>query len=171
MRILPAISLSVITMTLVACATTTGVMPMGKDTYMVTGSSEFGIGSAQKAAIAKANSYAESQGKKMIPLTTSSGVERDFLGDSIKTFELQFRLVSEDDPAWHGSVEGLQPIPDQVVTVNDARTPAPVAAPAPQQGTDLYTELQKLKSLLDEGTITQDEFDTLKARLLAADGQ
>ncbi len=167
MRALPALSLPVIILTLLACATTTGVMPMGKDTYMVTGSSEFGIGSAQKAAIAKANQYAESQGKKMVPLTTQSGAERDFMGDSIKTFELQFRLVGEEDPAWHESVQGLQPVPDQVVTVNDTRAPAPAAQP----GSDLYTELQKLKSLLDEDTITQEEFDMLKTRLLAAEGE
>lgn len=45
--------------------------------------------------------------------------------------------------------------------------PAPAAAPA-AGGSDLVSELSKLKGLLDSGALTQEEFDAAKAKLLAA---
>ena len=140
-------------------------MPMGKDTYIVTGSSEFGTASAQKAAVSEANAFAAARGKRMLPLTVQSGGELDFMGDTIRTYELQFRLVGEDDPEWQRTQ--LNAVPDTVVTINDTRNPAIPKADVPSP--DLLVELKKLRALLDEGAITQDEFDELKARLLAKD--
>jgi Short C-terminal domain len=42
--------------------------------------------------------------------------------------------------------------------------PEPVAATEPK--TDIYTELPKLKALLDSGAITQEEYDAQKKKLL-----
>jgi hypothetical protein len=42
--------------------------------------------------------------------------------------------------------------------------PAPAAAPA---GDDLVSKLQQLKTLMDEGVLTPDEFEAAKAQLLA----
>lgn len=45
----------------------------------------------------------------------------------------------------------------------------PVAAPAPEVGgTDMVAQLQALKKLLDDGVLTQAEFDTEKQKILAA---
>jgi len=44
--------------------------------------------------------------------------------------------------------------------------PAPVAAPAPAPAMDPYAELTKLKGLLDNGIITQADFDAKKTQLL-----
>jgi hypothetical protein len=44
--------------------------------------------------------------------------------------------------------------------------PQPVAAPATPAG-DTYGDLMKLKELLDAGALTQQEFDTQKAKILA----
>ena len=44
----------------------------------------------------------------------------------------------------------------------------PAAAPAPEAGTDMVTQLEALKKLLDEGVLTQAEFDTEKQKILAA---
>jgi hypothetical protein len=44
--------------------------------------------------------------------------------------------------------------------------PQPVAAPAAPAG-DTYGDLMKLKELLDAGALTQQEFDTQKAKILA----
>ena len=41
------------------------------------------------------------------------------------------------------------------------------AAPAAAAGDDLVARLGKLKSLLDAGLISQDDFDTKKAAILA----
>jgi membrane protease subunit (stomatin/prohibitin family) len=53
----------------------------------------------------------------------------------------------------------------------DAAAPPPVqdvsaAAPVPSS-TDSYAELMKLKELLDAGVLTQEEFDSEKAKILA----
>ena len=44
--------------------------------------------------------------------------------------------------------------------------PAPAAAAA--GGTDMVTQLENLKKLLDEGVLTQAEFDMQKQKLLSA---
>jgi hypothetical protein len=46
--------------------------------------------------------------------------------------------------------------------------PAAPPAPAASGGTDVVAELTKLKGLLDAGVLTQDEFETAKAKVLAA---
>ena len=45
--------------------------------------------------------------------------------------------------------------------------PPPAAAPA-AGGADMVTQLENLKKLLDEGVLTQAEFDMQKQKLLAA---
>ena len=44
--------------------------------------------------------------------------------------------------------------------------PPPAAAPA-AGGTDIASELVKLKGLMDQGVLTQEEFDQAKQKLLA----
>jgi hypothetical protein len=47
--------------------------------------------------------------------------------------------------------------------------PPPPAAPAPPAGGgDMVSQLQDLKKLLDEGVLTQAEFDMQKQKILAA---
>jgi len=47
--------------------------------------------------------------------------------------------------------------------------PPPVAAPPPPAagGTDIASKLVELKGLMDQGVLTQDEFDQAKQKLLA----
>jgi len=46
--------------------------------------------------------------------------------------------------------------------------PPPAAAPAPSAGSeDMVAQLESLKKLLDEGILTQAEFDMQKQKLLA----
>nr|WP_152620053.1 SHOCT domain-containing protein [Lysobacter sp. A03] len=42
-----------------------------------------------------------------------------------------------------------------------------VSAPIENRQPDIYTQLPKLKALLDSGAITQDEYDAQKAKLLS----
>ncbi len=49
------------------------------------------------------------------------------------------------------------------------QAPPPPAAAAPAAGgTDMVTQLENLKKLLDEGVLTQAEFDMEKQKLLAS---
>ena len=45
---------------------------------------------------------------------------------------------------------------------------APVAAAPAAGGADMVAQLESLKKLLDEGVLTQAEFDTQKQKLLAS---
>jgi hypothetical protein len=47
-----------------------------------------------------------------------------------------------------------------------AQQPAP--APAPAAGDDMVAKLTELKGLLDQGILTQEEFDAQKAKILNA---
>jgi hypothetical protein len=48
----------------------------------------------------------------------------------------------------------------------EAQQGAGAAAPAAPQASDLATKLTELKSLMDQGILTQDEFNAAKAKLL-----
>jgi hypothetical protein len=51
-----------------------------------------------------------------------------------------------------------------------AAAPAPAPAPAPPTGgpTDIAAKLTELKSLLDQGILTQEEFDAAKQKALSS---
>jgi len=49
-----------------------------------------------------------------------------------------------------------------------AAAPAPAAPSAAPGGTDMVTQLENLKKLLDEGVLTQAEFDLQKQKILAS---
>ena len=47
-----------------------------------------------------------------------------------------------------------------------AQSEAPEATPAPEASTGTVSELERLKDLLDEGALTQEEFDAAKQKVL-----
>ena len=49
-----------------------------------------------------------------------------------------------------------------------AAAPAPAAPSAAPGGTDMVTQLENLKKLLDDGVLTQAEFDLQKQKILAS---
>jgi Short C-terminal domain len=62
-----------------------------------------------------------------------------------------------------GAAEAAQAQPEDTA-VQAPTEPAEPAAPAPDQ----YTELMKLKELLDAGVLTQAEFDAQKQKILGS---
>ena len=51
---------------------------------------------------------------------------------------------------------------------NQQYAPEPPPAPAQAGGTDMVTQLENLKKLLDDGVLTQAEFDAQKQKILAS---
>lgn len=143
---------------LTACATTSGVAPMGPDTFTVTGRSEFGSHKAKHAALEEANKYAAERGLYMIPVSVEASSESDFMGDRIYTYDLVFRLVDESDPEYQRT--NLKEAPD--IVIRDERK-SESAKPS------RYDRLRELKALLDEGVLTQEEFDAEKLKILNDD--
>ncbi len=139
-----------------------GIIPMGPDTYTVSSNSEFGAYKAKQRALQEANRFAETQGKYMIPVSTSEGKDTDFLGDKINTYDLVFRLVDEDDPEYQRT--NLRKVPD--VVIEETEDVSGNITINNDNNSDLYSELVKLDDLRKKGIITDAEFEDQKKKLL-----
>ena len=94
---------------LTACAHS-GIVPTGPDTFMIANSEwGFSSGGYQKAKVMKeASEYCKSQGKEMLPITTS---QNDVSFGKTPAAEVQFRCLSPGDPELKRPM--LQPMPAQ----------------------------------------------------------
>lgn len=100
------------------CATNTGVVKIGEDTYMVSRQGWIAtqsVGSIKAEAYKEANAYCIKEGKRLMPVSTNatSGV----LGRSYPEAELQFMCLSESD--YELRRPKLMPLPD--VRIEDVR--------------------------------------------------
>ncbi len=66
-----------------------------------------------------------------------------------------------------GAKSGAASANEQAAAAAPPPAAAPAAAPAPSSD-DTYAQLEKLKKLLDDGVLTQPEFDAQKQKLLQA---
>ena len=150
--ILKAVALLTLTL-LSACTSTTGVLDMGGGRLMVTGWSERGTSFAQAAAVRRANRHAQEQGKELRVLSHKTSLIAS--GAYPKhNYELQFKLVEPGSP---GDVESVAPSTSLAVdtTLRSARPPV-----------GLEDQLRRLDKLLEDGILSVEEFDTIKARLI-----
>lgn len=79
------------------CVTTSEIIPMGKDSYMVSGSGTGGLsyGKTMPAALKAANAYCTKEGKLMIARHTET--QGRFNGEAA---DLLFSCVTADDPEY-----------------------------------------------------------------------
>ncbi len=159
MYIIKKLLISATVLITLGCASS-GVIPVGQDTFMITKQSSTGFHSASsvKAEIfSEANTYCSGQGKSLQPVS-DQGVD-GVPGRSYANAELIFRCLLAGD-------SGLsRPTRTPVANVRiDQVTKTQEISPRPQE--DTYTQLLKLKSLLDSKVITQEEFDEQKRRTL-----
>lgn len=145
------------------CTTSTGIMPMGPDTYAVTAQSELGPGNAQKKALEDANAFAASKGKHMIPKSVQTRADYDSFGDRIHVYELTFRLVDSDDPEYQRTNLGQGP---DLIVKHESELDADISIDDASGGNDVYTQLMKLKALKDDGILTDEEFEQEKKKVL-----
>jgi hypothetical protein len=85
---------------LIAGCSGPGVVPMGRDTYMVAKDGSFTTfgGSGVKAELYKeANAFCEGRGKQLMPVKEAS---RDSGYGRYANAELQFRCLDANDPEW-----------------------------------------------------------------------
>jgi hypothetical protein len=152
-----------------------GIVTLSTDTYRlsrVDGGGRYADAAAMKASVIDdANAFARSRGKIAVPISTR---EETMRAGHLSTIDYDFRLVAPGEsapspapaaqqadgmtnPAGHGSTDG--PAPSQTAELQ----PAGKAEAKP----DLYTELIKLDDLRKRGILTEEEFQALKAKLLA----
>ena len=97
---------------LTGCATA-DIVPIGRDTYMISQMSAGGVftntSKLKSDVILRANAFADSKGKIAIPITSTM---QPAIPGRMPSFEYQFRLVDKDDPRANGSE--LRSTPDSI---------------------------------------------------------
>ena len=95
------ISVLISSILLFGCATSTGVIPAGPDTYTITTDSIVGVGTAGSikiSAIQDAKAYCASSGKKMRTVRPPSlSSKTNFVGTRIKTYNITFKCLATGD--------------------------------------------------------------------------
>ena len=105
-----SILIILITGLLGACATSTNIVPAGKDTFLIAGDDAWETISGKKIKTTlyqKANSYCEDKGKKIQPLDESV---------SSYSAELRFRCLKEDDPSYRRP--NMETVPNVKIELN-----------------------------------------------------
>jgi hypothetical protein len=144
---------------LTGCASNSGVMPIGQDTYMVSrqaASAFSGTGTLKAEAFQEATQYCTKVGKLMQVVSTQDAQPPYILGNFPKS-EVQFMCLNATDAEFKRLKLHS---PDQVIVVKQGTEPK--AAPD-----DVYVQLKKFKELLDAGAINKEEFDSQKKKILA----
>lgn len=101
---------------LIGCASS-GVLPIGKDTYTISTSNELSPAYAKRAALTEANDFCAQQGKYLVPVNTTQGSHVDSFGDNLATFDFTFRSVAEGDP----EIQRPNPRKEADVVIEDRR--------------------------------------------------
>ena len=141
---------------LVAC-TSTGVVPADGDTFMIgKKSAAFGIGppiKTEAAVFEEANEFCDGQGKEV---ETADLIVRNAVFGRQGSVNLKFRCVESGTSTAYAAATGTPS--DSNATVNTGSDSA--------SNRDKYTDLERLKQLLDDGALTQQEYDNEKAKIL-----
>lgn len=81
-----------------ACAQTSGVMPLGPDTFSIVTTNELGgVLAAKKAGLEQANAYCASRGQQMVVMQSQSDVRPDWVGDPVAHHDVTFRCLNAGD--------------------------------------------------------------------------
>lgn len=98
-KIIYSIILCLCMLFLTSCASTSGIVPTGRDSYMIEGTSlRPGVSGAAVMAdlYKKAYRYCTKQNKVLVPISEDSENWRAFRG--LANAELRFRCLDEDNP-------------------------------------------------------------------------
>ncbi len=150
------------------CASNSGVVQIGKDTYMVSRQAATGFsgsGDLKAKALREGSRFCEKQGKKLQVVSTEEASPPYILTNFPKA-EVQFMCLDANDPELQRT--RLEKSPDVVIKRDDTLK-ADVDVHTKEESDkspDLYTELTKLEDLRKKGILTEEEFQTQKKLLL-----
>ena len=141
---------------LAGCGSNSGVVREGPDTFKIykRGASGFSGSEAVKSDVMlQASKYCANQNKSVHVVGVIMGSPPYIMGNFPKA-EVRFKCLDEKELSLVRATERAS---------DDAARKTGSVPDSP----DIYTELKKLKGLLDEGIITQAEFDAKKKQILA----
>ena len=150
--------LFILSLSLIGCASNSGVIPIGKETYMVSRQAATGFsgsGTLKAEAFSEARDFCKKQNKNLQVVNTNEA-QPPFVFGNFPKAEVQFMCLSSNDPELN-----------RPKLRKDAGTSLNVKKDITNKEPDIYTELKKLKELLDTNIITQQEFETQKKKLLS----
>lgn len=113
------IYLAVIALALSACASHTGIVPMGRDTFMIAKQQATGfpgLGNMKAEIIAEASQYCVAQSKELQIVSTQETQPPYILGNYPRS-EIQFMCLSVGDRELQRPK--LQKIPDTVIEIRN----------------------------------------------------
>lgn len=145
------------------CASHSGVVPIGKDTFMVSRQAATGFsgsGTLKAEAFQEATRYCEQSGKLLQVISTHEASPPYILANFPKA-EIQFMCLTSADSEL--GRPRLAKSADTTVEIKDGRS----SSVQPAKSKDVYAELIKLDDLRKKGIITEVEFNVEKKKLLA----
>mgnify|MGYP001191440244 CR=1 FL=1 len=145
---------------LMGCATNTGAISIGKDSWMLSrqaGSGFVGEGTIKADAFQEATVFCQNKGK-FLQVTNVRESEPPFINGNWYKAEISFMCLDQTDQRFVSP--NLRSEPDTVVRVHAEINEQP------SKTKDLYAELVKLDDLLKKGIIDESEFKKLKAKLI-----
>lgn len=147
---------------LAGCASNSGVIPIGKDTFMVSRQAATGFsgsGTLKAEAFQEASQYCTNLRKSLQVVSTHEASPPYILANFPKA-EIQFMCLDAKDAELNRPK--LRKEPDSIVEIKtDIHTENESI-----KSNDIYAELIKLDDLRKKGIITDAEFDAQKKKLL-----
>lgn len=148
---------------LAGCASNSGVMPIGQDTFMVSRQAATGFsgsGTLKAEAFQEASQYCTNLGKSLQVVSTHEAAPPYILGNFPKA-EIQFMCLDAKD------TELSRPkLKKEADTVIEVKRDVQITN-GNIKTNDIYAELIKLDELRKKGIITEAEFEAQKKRLLS----
>ena len=148
---------------LAGCASNSGVIPIGQDTFMVSRQAATGFsgsGTLKAEAFQEASQYCAKLGKSLQVVSTHEASPPYILANFPKA-EIQFMCLDAKDVELNRPK--LRKEADSVIEIkNDIHTKDESIKPK-----DVYAELIKLDDLRKKGIITEAEFDVQKKKFLS----
>jgi hypothetical protein len=147
---------------LAGCASNSGVITIGQDTFMVSRQAATGFsgsGTLKAEALQEASQYCTKLGKSLQVVSTNEASPPYILGNFPKA-EIQFMCLDAKDaelnrPKLRKEADSVIEIKKEIHTKDESIKP-----------NDVYAELIKLDDLRKKGIITDAEFDVQKKNLL-----
>jgi hypothetical protein len=148
---------------LAGCASNSGVIPIGKDTFMVSRQAATGFsgsGTLKAEAFQEASKYCTDLGKSLQVVSTHEASPPYILANFPKA-EIQFMCLDAKDvelnrPKLRKEADSVVEIKANIHTKD-----------ASINSTDVYAELIKLDDLRKKGILTDAEFDVQKQKILS----
>jgi hypothetical protein len=153
---------------LLGCASNSGVVPIGPDTYMVSRQAATGftgLGTLKADAFKEASAYCV-KNDKHIRVTNTSDNPGPYIMGNFPRAEIQFMCLERGDSEL--TRPKMQKLPDTLVLIEkEEKSNVNInRQPMAQPNSSYYEKLKELKKMKDDGLLSSSEYELLKQKTL-----